>query len=241
MKLNRLSQSLLVLLLLTMVTAGMLSGCVAEPPPPTVVEPPDDEQPEPADNEEWKDDPYLILVSARHPLPENQEPELKAIQGSFKMEVTAADAMIAMLQAAKEEAGINLLVVSSYRSQEKQRQLFEAKVQQFLNSGYSQGEAESLAAARVARPGTSEHNTGLAADVVTPDHQWLDASFAKTAAAKWMKENCARFGFILRYPEDKQEVTGIIFEPWHFRYVGIEHAQKIMEQGLCLEEYLAGE
>lgn len=243
MKTNKLLQSLLAVLMLTIVTAGALSGCIPEQPPP-VVNPPDEQLPDdetPVDNEEWKEDPYLILVSAAQPLPEDQAPELKTIQGSFKMETTAADGMIAMLSAAKEEASISLLVVSSYRPQARQKQLFENKVKEFLNLGHARDEAERLAAARVARPGTSEHNTGLAADVVTPQYQSLNAGFAKTEAAKWMKENCARFGFILRYPEDKQEITGIIFEPWHFRYVGVEHAEKIMEHGICLEEYLSGE
>ena len=90
----------------------------------------------------------------------------------------------------------------------------------------------------IAVPGTSEHHTGLAADIVTPTHQTLDPQFADTAAGKWLLEHAADYGFILRYPEDKQETTKIIYESWHYRYVGEEHAKAIKESGLCLEEYL---
>ena len=88
-------------------------------------------------------------------------------------------------------------------------------------------------------PGTSEHETGLAADIVTPSYQRLDAGYAGTKAAKWLLENAASYGFVLRYPEDKTEITGIDYEPWHYRYVGVEAAKEIMAQGLCLEEYAA--
>ena len=90
----------------------------------------------------------------------------------------------------------------------------------------------------MAYPGTSEHNLGLAADIVAKDYQLLDDKQAETPEAVWLEENCWRYGFILRYPTDKTGETGIIFEPWHYRYVGKEAAREIMEQGICLEEYL---
>ena len=97
-----------------------------------------------------------------------------------------------------------------------------------------------MATARlIAVPGTSEHETGLAADIVTPSYQRLDAGYAGTKAARWLLENAASYGFVLRYPEDKTEITGIDYEPWHYRYVGVEAAKEIMAQGLCLEEYAA--
>ena len=99
-------------------------------------------------------------------------------------------------------------------------------------------EAEKITATMIAIPGTSEHHTGLAADIVTPTHQTLDPEFADTDAGKWLQENAAEYGFILRYPEDKQDITEIIYESWHYRYVGVDHAMAIKENGLCLEEYL---
>jgi D-alanyl-D-alanine carboxypeptidase len=87
-------------------------------------------------------------------------------------------------------------------------------------------------------PGYSEHHTGLAVDIVTPSYQVLNAGFAQTDAAVWMAQNAHRYGFIIRYPADKVDVTGIGYEPWHVRYVGIANAKAIFEQGLCLEEYL---
>lgn len=184
-----------------------------------------------------KTDPYLVVVNATHPLPVDQQPNLKAVQGSFQMEAKAADAMIKLLADAKQQ-GINLRIISSYRSQAKQKQLYNAKVQEFLNKGYRQANAETTAATIVARPGTSEHNTGLAADVTTPDYASLNDAFGATAAAKWLVANCARYGFILRYPEGKQSITGVIYEPWHFRYVGTTNAQSIMQDSLCLEQFV---
>ncbi|MGI6344519.1 MAG: M15 family metallopeptidase [Bacillota bacterium] len=206
-----------------------ITGCRIQPPP---VEEPDDETPLIDLN-----DPYLILVNAQNPLPEGFKPELKTVQGNLQLEVTAADALQEMIAAAKE-VGLSLLVVSAYRSPERQAVLYENKVQEWIGYGYSRAAAEAKAATIVALPGTSEHHTGLAADIVTPDYQRLNAGFAETAAAKWMANYAHRYGFILRYPEDKEEVTGIIFEPWHFRYVGKEHAKAIQESGLSLEEYL---
>ena len=113
---------------------------------------------------------------------------------------------------------------------------------QMKYNGYSREKAEQVAATRVAPPGTSEHNTGLAVDILSGDyynhHSQIEESFEYDAEAAWMKAHCAEYGFILRYPKDKQDVTGIIFEPWHFRYVGVEIATYIMQNGLTLEEYL---
>ena len=99
-------------------------------------------------------------------------------------------------------------------------------------------QADERAAQVVARPGTSEHNLGLACDIVALDYQNLDDGYAETPEAKWLYENCAKYGFILRYPPDKEDITGVIYEPWHFRYVGEQAAQEIMQRGICLEEYL---
>lgn len=108
-----------------------------------------------------------------------------------------------------------------------------------MNSGLSRSQAEIEAAKVVAYPGTSEHNLGLAVDIVSLGYQLLDNKQATTAEVRWLVENCADYGFILRYPQGKESITGIIYEPWHFRYVGVTAAQEIMDSGMCLEEYLS--
>ena len=107
-----------------------------------------------------------------------------------------------------------------------------------LAEGNDQQAAEDEAATVVARPGCSEHNTGLAVDVECADFADLDEGFRDTFAYEWLMEHCAEYGFILRFPQDKEDITGVIYEPWHYRYVGVEAATEIMSRGLCLEEYL---
>lgn len=109
-----------------------------------------------------------------------------------------------------------------------------------MGYGYTRDMAESYASMWVAIPGTSEHHTGLAFDIVASDYVVLDSSQATTRVQQWLMENCHNYGFILRYPEDKVNITGINYEPWHYRYVGVEAATYIMEHGICLEEYLGG-
>lgn len=222
------------LLLITMLVAVVLSGCT-----PTVIEPevPPIDEPDITPDPPPEPDPYLLLVNADNPLPEDMVPNLKTVQGQFKLEAKAADALLEMMAAAKAE-GISLLVVSAHRPYATQERLFKNQVQKERNRGYSEAGAVIEAATKVARPGTSEHNTGLAADVMTPSYQTMNAAFAKTKEAKWMAANAHHYGFVLRYGEDKQDITKIIFEPWHFRYVGPEHAARMFTENLCLEEYL---
>ena len=135
-------------------------------------------------------------------------------------------------------AGNSPLICSSYRSQEKQESLYQNKVDRLRAQGYSPEKAKAEAAKSVALPGTSEHQLGLAVDIVDVNNQNLDKSQENTAVQKWLMEHSWEYGFILRYPGDKSETTGIIYEPWHYRYVGKEAAGEIHEQGICLEEYL---
>lgn len=129
-------------------------------------------------------------------------------------------------------------VVSSYRTYDYQAGLFENRIRRFQNEGYSRSEAETLAATVVARPGTSEHHLGLAVDIVD-NHNWsLTDEQADMPGQKWLMEHCWEYGFILRYPKDSTDSTGIIWEPWHYRYVGKELAQELHECGLTLEQYL---
>lgn len=181
--------------------------------------------------DEWN----LIVVNAKHPLPDSFTVSLVNI-GAYRVDSRIEEPLQRMLDAAAAD-GVDLMLASAYRSKETSAQLYANQVEKWKAAGYSDADAQREAARWVAPPGTSEHHTGLAVDIVTPTHQTMNHAFADTAAAKWMKANCAKFGFILRYPEDKQDVTGITFEPWHFRYVGEKDAKKIMDAGLCLEEY----
>lgn len=134
------------------------------------------------------------------------------------------------------------MVVSGYRTVETSKRLYENKVQALRNAGYSEENAKTEAARWVAPPGTSEHHTGLAMDVVSSDYfnyyADLEHEFENFDEFSWLYEHCADYGFILRFPKDKQDITGITYEPWHYRYVGIENAKKIMDEKICLEEYL---
>jgi D-alanyl-D-alanine carboxypeptidase len=153
------------------------------------------------------------------------------------MDYRAASKAKEMIADAKAE-GIDLLVCSAYRSHDKQTTNFNNKLQSYLDKGWDYDEAYAKTATIIAVPGTSEHESGLALDIVTPSYQVLDAGYKNTKAAKWLLENAADYGFILRFPEDKQDITKIIFEPWHYRYVGEEYSHLIMDSGLCLEEWL---
>lgn len=185
----------------------------------------------------------LRLVNAANPLPEDFSVRTANIAGyeNRPFDMRAADRLEAMLRDA-ENAGCKLYLVSGYRTVSRQAALFKRKVETFMAEGFSQQEAERQAAQWVARPGTSEHNLGLAADIVSADwyaqHDDLTADFDQTPAFAWLREHCADYGFILRYPLGKESVTGVTYEPWHYRYVGEEAARAIMDAQLTLEEYL---
>lgn len=119
-----------------------------------------------------------------------------------------------------------------------QQTLYDNKVSEWMEQGYSREEAREKAGHQVAVPGTSEHQLGLAVDIVDVNYQLLDTNQENTAVQKWLLKNSWRYGFILRYPTDQTDVTGIVYEPWHYRYVGKEYAQDIYKKGLCLEQYL---
>ena len=177
----------------------------------------------------------MFLINRQHAVSEFFVPEtlrkVEATGMSQSMRDDAATALEEMFAAAKEE-GVTLSTVSGYRSYSKQSTIYARKKA-------SQGEEE---ADRVsARPGTSEHNLGLAADIVSADwysnHSDLTADFEQTPQFAWLKAHCAEYGFILRYPQGKESVTGVTYEPWHYRYVGREAARIIMQRGITLEEY----
>ena len=187
-----------------------------------------------------KEEYYLLLANAENPLPQDWSIQTEEVQNGYEMDKRAAPAMREMIQAAKED-GVELMLCSAYLSIEKQQQLFDRSQQAYMAQGMSEEEAYAKTATETAIPGTSEHQTGLAADIVTPTYQMLDAGFADTPAGQWLSEHATEYGFVLRYPQDKQEVTGIIYESWHYRFVGKTHAKLMKESGLCLEEYLQQE
>lgn len=192
-------------------------------------------EPEPASDEA---DGLLLLVNPWTPLPEDFVPgELVPVQNDQAVDARAYPDLQDMLQD-MSQAGLSPLICSSYRSQERQQELYDNKVQRVMAEGVSREAAQAEAARWVARPGTSEHQTGLAVDIVSLSNQMLDETQESTPEFQWLAENAWKYGFILRYPSDKSEKTGIAYEPWHFRFVGKEAAEEMHDLGLCLEEYL---
>lgn len=180
----------------------------------------------------------LTLVNSSHPLEDGYVPELADVDANgHQLDARAADALKEMLSDAKA-AGLSPIVCSSYRTWEKQTSLFDAQVARCEAQGLTGDAAVAEARTVVAYPGTSEHQLGLAADIVALSYQILDEKQMETPEQQWLMEHCDEYGFILRYPEGKSDLTGVIFEPWHYRYVGKEAAKEIMSQGVCLEEYL---
>ena len=188
-----------------------------------------------------RDDWKLLLVNEDHPLPEDfQVPEFTQLAGGHSIDKRAYPALQRMMDACRA-AGLQPTICSSYRTWEKQEELFERKVLSCLSTAASREEAEQQAAVWVAHPGASEHQAGLAVDIVDKSYQLLDQGQEDTAVQKWLMEHCAEYGFILRYPTEKSALTGVGYEPWHYRYVGEAAAGEIMSRGLCLEEYLTEE
>lgn len=184
------------------------------------------------------DDWALTLVNWETPVPTDYSiPELVELRNGQSIDRRAYPALQSMMDACRA-AGLDPLICSSYRSRDFQTELYENKVAYYTAQGYDRTEAEELAAGWVARPGTSEHELGLAVDIVDTSYQSLDERQEQTAVQQWLLSHCAEYGFILRYPTDKADLTGVNYEPWHYRYVG-SAATEIMDEGQCLEEYLA--
>jgi D-alanyl-D-alanine carboxypeptidase len=184
----------------------------------------------------------MFLVNNQNPLPKDYDSKIKTslVYSSWRdyyMDSRMADYMKNMIEAAKAD-GINLEVVSAYRSQEYQQQNFDNSLNERMKNGMTYDEAYVDTAASVAFPGKSEHNAGVAADIMSDEYTSMDDDgFENTKAFAWLSEHAAEYGFILRYPKGKTESTGIIYEPWHYRFVGVYYANEIKKSGLCLEEY----
>ena len=187
------------------------------------------------------DDPRMVLVNHTNKMPEDYTFTTRecgsATAVNKTLQTEAADAFLAM-QAAAAKEGVTIWMQSGYRSVPYHPKVFERKTQYYRDKGYDEATAKEKAAAIVNPPGYSEHNCGLAADLNSPEHTGLDEGFEKTAAFRWLCEHAGDYGFILRYPKDAEDKTEIIYEPWHWRYVGVENAARINASGLCFEEYI---
>ena len=180
----------------------------------------------------------LVLVNPWNYVPADYTVELVSVNSEHQIAKVAYSSLMQMLTDC-ENAGHQPVICSSYRTQKYQEDLFRRKVERLMDSyGYTEAEAKTVAARSVAVPGTSEHQLGLAADIIDNRNWNLDESQAQMPTQQWLMEHSWRYGWILRYPDEKSALTGIIYEPWHYRYVGKEVAAEIHELNICLEEYL---
>ncbi len=213
---------------------------------PMTVTPPPTLEPTQANAEPWNVDGMPLLVNKANPLPEDYacanlvnmtdycDPDVVKIKANgIEGEQVAVDALMVMLQAAQAEGIDNWQVSAGWRSVGYQQQLLDDKIAEYKAEGFSSTNARSAALKTVAEPGTSEHHTGLAFDITVPG-----VSFKGTEQSDWISEHCWEYGFILRYAEDKEDITGFVAEAWHFRYVGTEHSLIMRDENLCLEEYI---
>lgn len=187
----------------------------------------------PADTASWK----LICLNRNRCVGSYVEDSisLSYVAGSGeRMDSRAAAAYEEMYDAAAAD-GIYLTPCSGYRSYSTQKRLYNEFYNEYINQGYSEQEAHDLTSRRRNPAGSSEHNIGICMDIICASSS---ANFQNTKAYAWLQENAHNYGFILRYPEDKVDITGVKFEPWHWRYVGVENAASIKNSGKCLEEYL---
>lgn len=177
----------------------------------------------------------LTLVNLQYCLPEGYAPELAAaVEGSsVQLDARVAPAYQKMYDAAKQD-GCTLTPYSGYRTYERQEDNFNRRVESYVKQGFSEADAKKKTQERILPAGCSEHNMGFAMDIVS-----ASADFVNTKEFTWLCEHAYEYGFILRYPENKTEITGVMYEPWHWRYVGEKAAEEIHESGQCLEEYLA--
>jgi len=187
-------------------------------------------------------DPLMILVNHTNKMPENYTFETAECGSKTAVNKTlqtvACNAFLELQKAAAAE-NVTVWMQSGYRSVSYQTKLYERKTQYYRDKGYDEATAKEKAAAIVNPPGYSEHNCGLAADLNSPEHTGLDEGFENTAAFRWLCQHAGEYGFILRYPKGAEEKTEITYEPWHWRYVGVENAAKINASGLCFEDYIA--
>lgn len=193
-----------------------------------------------SDAELSKDDWRLVLINKQHAIPEDYTftfGTINTVKGTMKCDERIIPDLLKMLQAAKDD-GINLQICSPYRDTERQTYLFDKKIKVYMKQGMSYMDAYALTAQAVTVPGASEHQIGLALDIVCDNYAYLNEGFGDTDAGKWLAKHGCKYGFILRYPKGKEYITGIEYEPWHYRYVGTEAAMIITKENLTLEEFV---
>ncbi len=180
----------------------------------------------------------ILLVNKDHPLPESYQPDLKRLSAyGAEVDERIYDPLCRMLEDGEKE-GLSFWIASSYRSTERQRELLDEDIDVLVHQGYSYSEAYEEVVRETMPVGCSEHATGLAVDIVSKNYQILDERQGTTKEILWLQEHCSQYGFILRYPREKEDITKVSYESWHFRYVGTDAAEKITSQGITLEEYL---
>ena len=184
------------------------------------------------DSSDWR----LVLINKQHPIPENYSFNLGVIKDGMLCDERILSDLLTMMQAAKDD-GINLAIKSPYRTDSRQENNFNTRIKQYMGQGYSYMDAYKLTSQVITVPGASEHQVGLALDIVCDTYGSLSAGFGETKAGQWLAEHSCEYGFIVRYPKGKEYITSIDYEPWHFRYVGREAAMIIKEEGICLEEF----
>lgn len=195
----------------------------------TLVTHPIEEQTTKKEITDWR----LTLANSENILPEDFEPELDDIDETKQFDARAIKYLKKMINDMWEEGIKNVWVQSAYRSVERQKELYDNSIQKYIKQGKTQEEAQRLTEEYINKPGASDHNLGLAVDFNNVDNNFEDLK-----AFKWLKENAEDYGFILRYPKDKEDITKISYESWHWRFVGEEHAKKMNELNMCLEEYI---
>ncbi len=179
----------------------------------------------------------LTLVNPWNEVPEDLDVSLATVDG-YLVDRRCQRALSDMLNDCREQ-GYLPIICSAFRTMEYQEMLYNNKIKRLLAEGVTRADAPSIAAQSVAIPGTSEHQLGLSVDIISETYTNLDRYQEQTAVQQWIMQNCWRYGFILRYPNGTTDITGIIYEPWHYRYVGAVTAKEVHESGLVFEEYLA--
>lgn len=228
------------LTLLIMPSGGSAEAEETAPPVTTEsteasTEPEESEPPKPVSGLDLSD-PLLVLINREHPFSAATRPELTELTNGLYVDYRCYGALIAMLNAGEQE-GLEFVVCSAYRSYEEQEMIYNRKLQEQLDLGKSQEEAQQEVLKYTMPAGCSEHSSGLAVDIVAMANQRLDETQKDTPEQQWLQTHCAQYGFILRYPTEKSDITGVAYESWHYRYVGVQAAQFLTEHQLTLEEF----
>lgn len=184
------------------------------------------------ESSDWR----LTLINKQHPIPEGYDFKLGTFTSGMRCDERVIEDLLLMMQAAKAD-GLNLVVRSPYRTSDRQEDNFNDRIKSYMRQGLSYMEAYKATSRVITVPGCSEHEVGLALDITSDSYSELKQGFADTEGGKWLAEHSCEYGFVLRYPDGKEYITSIEYEPWHFRYVGREAAAVMKEENLCLEEF----